>query len=64
MAEDEREPLEMHPLTEWEDFEPLSFCQAMEKVMAANPDEEGFGVALDRESLIKMIAVLRRGVMQ
>lgn len=63
MAEDEDHgPYEMHPLMDWEDFEPLSFCQNMEKIMAANPNEEGFAVALDRSSLAKLIACLRRGV--
>lgn len=64
MPMDEPEPLEMHPLTGWEDFEPIGFCQSMERVMAENPNEEGFAVALDRESLVKMIECLRRGAAQ
>lgn len=57
-------PYEIHPLTDWKKFEPARFCEDMERVMAENPNEDGFAVALDRESLIMMIACLRRGVIQ
>lgn len=64
MTEDEAGPYEMHPLMDWEKFEPLSFCRNLEKVMADMPNEDGFAIALDRSSLNELIAVLRRGAMQ
>jgi hypothetical protein len=52
---------EMQELTEWKEFQPLAFCEDLEKVMASHPDQEGFAIALDRETCVQVIEVIRRG---
>lgn len=52
---------EMQEITGWKEFEPHTFCDDLENVMRSHPEQEGFAIALDRNTCALMIEVIRRG---